>query len=157
MISEIWISACDVLFEEKSIDALLQSCGRERLCHPGIDHDEARRRSNFPAAAFTKVILRRVIHEEHGVTEFLNTSLKSIGGGNRVVVADRLSVHKEGPIPVLCTDQKTSFYNAGKNEDGLRLFTDGLRRRVAGVKTAQSCLCALVELCCARSPARDGQ
>ena len=43
------------LIEEEHIDALLQRRGRERLCYPCIDHDEARCRANLKPATLMQI------------------------------------------------------------------------------------------------------
>jgi hypothetical protein len=58
---------------------------------------------------------------------------------------------------VLCTNDETSFNDAREDEHSLCSLTDELRRRIVGIETAQGCLCALVNLGCAGSPARARQ
>ena len=51
-----------------------------------------------------------------------------------------------GSISVVCSNDKASFYNVGKNQNGLCLTADNLGRRIAGIKTAQGRFCALANL-----------
>jgi hypothetical protein len=95
-----------------------------------------------------KVIQRRVIHEKHGIAEFLNSNLKAIGGSDRIVVGYRLSINKDGSIAVLRPDQEPPFYDTGKHQDSFCLFTDNLRRRIIGKKAAQGNPCVLGNLGC---------
>jgi hypothetical protein len=140
------------LAEEEDVDALLKRGGAKRSRDAGIDHDEAWRRAYLKAATLSQIIQRRVSHEEHGVTEFLNTRLKAVGGGDCVVVTDSLAIDQKGPVTTLPARHKARFHNARKNEDGLCLFAHELCCRIARIKGIEGSLRAPVDFGGARSP-----
>jgi hypothetical protein len=68
---------------------------------------------------------------------------------------ERLHQNRSENLPAeLRAYHEASFYDLRKNEDGLRLFTDGPRRRIARIETGQSRLRAPIYLGCAGSPSR---
>ena len=58
---------------------------------------------------------------------------------------------------MLPAHHKVSFYNTGKNENGLCLFAHELRRRIAGVKSVESGFRVPIDFGGASRPAGAGQ
>jgi hypothetical protein len=53
--------------------------------------------------------------------------LKTIGSSDCVIIGNGLAVNDQGSVTMLCANYEASFYNPGKNENGLGLFGDNLR------------------------------
>ena len=98
------------LVKGKGIDAAMHGIGSEAAGHSFVHDDDARAGADLPAARVIYPIHRLLIHEEEGVTVFLDTGLQAIGGCYRPVDA----------FAALRAKNKPCLNHIWKDKDGQR-------------------------------------
>src|SRR5438132_9566700 len=74
-----------LLIECEGINAAMHGVSGEAASHSFVHDDDARAGADLPAACVVYPIHRTLVHQEEGVTVFLNASLQAIRGGHRPV------------------------------------------------------------------------
>src|SRR5438046_3697340 len=96
----------------------------EVACHSFVHDDNARTGADLPAASVVYPIHRLLVHQEEGVTVFLDTRLQAIRGGYGPVAAVRLAVSEENSFAPLSAKDEAGFDHVRKNKNGQRLRSD---------------------------------
>ena len=78
-----------------------------------------------------------LIHEEECITKFLNTSLKSVGGGDCPVVTNGPATAHERALTVVGGHNESTFFNTRKNKDRAGARTDRFGFGIYRVKILQ--------------------
>ena len=118
-----------LLVESERVDAAMHGIGAEAPCHSLVHDDDARAGADLPPARVVYPIHRFLVHQEEGVTVFLNARLQAIGGGYGPVAAVWLTVHEKNSFAPLRAKDEAGFDYIRENKNGHRSrFTFGSRR-----------------------------
>src|SRR5205823_13665626 len=96
----------------------MHGVGGEAAGHSFVHDNDARAGPDLPAASVVYPIHRLLVHQEEGVTVFLNAGLQAIGGGYGPVAAPRLAVHEKNSFAPLSAKDETGFDHVRKNKNG---------------------------------------
>src|SRR6266480_7050259 len=96
----------------------MHGVGGEAARHSFIHDNDAGAGADLPAASVVYPIHRLLVHQEEGVTVFLNAGLQAIRGGYGPVAAIRLAVHEENSFAPLSAKDETGFDYIRKNKNG---------------------------------------
>src|SRR5439155_23256249 len=107
-----------LLIESEGIDAAMHGVGGEVAGHSFVHDDNARTGADLPAASVVYPIHRLLVHQEEGVTVFLDTRLQAIRGGYGPVAAARLAVHEENSFATLSAKDEAGFDDVRENKNG---------------------------------------
>src|SRR6266436_4453008 len=118
-----------LLIESEGVNAAMDGIGGEAARHSFVHDDDTRARADLPAARVVYPIHRLLVHEEEGVTVFLDAGLQAIGGGYSPVAAARLAVDEKDSLASLRAKDESGFDDIRKNKNGHCFrFTFGGRR-----------------------------
>src|SRR5947207_11233104 len=98
----------------------MHGVGGEAAGHSFVHEDDARAGADLPAAGVVYPIHCLLVHQEEGVTVFLDTRLQAIRGSYRPVATARLAVHEENSLAPLSAKDEAGFDYVGKNKNGQR-------------------------------------
>src|SRR5205823_11958587 len=117
----------------------MQGVGGKTTGRSFVHDNDARAGADLPAPRVIYPIHRLLIHEEEGVTVFLDTGLQAIGGGYRPVLSVRPVVNKENSFASLRPKDEPCFDYIRKNKNGRRFRFDFGGRRILRHELIKSC------------------
>src|SRR5882724_5023123 len=127
-----------LLVESEGVDAAMHGVSGEAARHSFVHDNDARAGADLPATRVVYPIHRLLVHEEEGVTIFLNAGLQTVGGGHGPVAAVRPAVNEENSFAPLRPKDESCFDYIRKNKHGHCFrFTFG-GRRILGHELLQS-------------------